>query len=281
MLKKEYYCLVAGLPDLVFNQSTNQLSCSNFRDALKYQLSKTDFGLACLLYLEYDNRNLLNLIFKQNEPFNLNGNYNKDFLESEIKKPTEIPDYMFRFLQWEKNMEVHKLNLQTENKLYSFYYDYVVKTKNNFLNEWFRFELNIKNVLTVFNCKRYNYQLEKHLMLTGQNGLLYSMLINKPLKYEVFEEELPFAVQIFQIAESNLSPEGKEKAIDKIKWAYLDEHTFFHYFTIEKIFSYIIKLGIIERWMKLDAKTGKELLNKLIDELKLSYTFPGEFSTVK
>ena len=33
--------------------------------------------------------------------------------------------------------------------------------------------------------------------------------------------------------------------------------------------------------MKLDTETGKALLNKLIEELKLSYTFPEEFSTVK
>ena len=36
-----------------------------------------------------------------------------------------------------------------------------------------------------------------------------------------------------------------------------------------------------ERWLKLDAKTGEELLNKLINELKTSYEFPAEFSLVK
>ncbi|NQU86883.1 MAG: DUF2764 family protein, partial [Mariniphaga sp.] len=110
---------------------------------------------------------------------------------------------------------------------------------------------------------------------------VYSLLISKRLKHEFFEEELHFSDHIFRVAESNTSPEEKEKAIDKILWAYLDEQTFFHYFTVEKILSYIIKLSIIERWMKLDAETGKALLNKLIEELKLSYTFPEEFSTVK
>jgi len=282
MLKKNYYCLVAGLPDLFFSENKHGLSSLDFRNELKHQLSKTDFDLASLLYLPHDNKNLLNLIFEQNEPFSLLGIYDKEFLESQITEPVKIPDYMTQFLLWTRNLETRELNLQIENKLHSLYYEYVVvKTKNNFLKEWFKFEMNIKNILTAFNCKQFNYQPEKHLIQADENNRVYTLLINMHLKHELFEEELPFADQLFRVAESNISPEERENAIDKILWAYLDEHTFFHYFTIEKILSYIIKLGIVERWMKLDAETGKALLNKLIEELKLSYTFPEEFSTVK
>ncbi|MFA8435327.1 MAG: DUF2764 family protein [Marinifilaceae bacterium] len=281
-MKKKYYCLVAGLPDLFFNENNHRLSSLDFRNELKHQLSKTDYNLARLLYLPHDNKNLLNLVFEQNEPFCLLGNYDKKFLERQITEPVEVPDYMIRFLRWTKNLETREVNLQIENKLHSLYYEYVVeKTKNKFLTEWFQFEMNSKNILTAFNCKQFNYQPEKHLIQAGENNLVYSLLINGRLKPELFEEELPFANQLFRVAESTISPEEKEKAIDKILWDYLDEHTFFHYFTIEKILSYIIKLGIVERWMKLDAETGKALLKKLIEELKLSYTFPEEFSTVK
>ena len=281
MSKKNYYCLVAGLPDLFFNESKQGFSSLDFKNELQYQLSKTDLELVKLLYLPNDNKNLLNLLFEKNEPFNKLGNYEKEFLENQILQPVEIPNYMTRFLKWAKNLETRELNLQIENKLHSLFYEYALLTKNNFLNEWFKFELNIKNILTAFNCVQFNYSTEKHLIQVSQNNTVYSLLISKRLKHELFEEELPFSDQIFRVAESNTSPEEKEKAIEKILWAYLDEQTFFHYFTIEKILSYIIKLGIIERWMKLDAETGKALLNKLIEELKLSYTFPEEFSTVK
>lgn len=281
MLKKDYYCLVAGLPDLFFNENKPGFNSFDFYNELKYQLNDTDYELVKLLFLQFDNENLLNLIFEQNKPFNSLGNYNKDFLENQITKPAEIPDYMTSFLQWTKNLETRELNLQTENKLHSLYSEYALTTTNIFLNEWFKFELNIKNILTAFNCEQFNYSAKKHLIQVGKNNAVYSLLINNRLKHEFFEEELPFADQIFRIAESDASSEEKEKAIDKIKWDYLDEQTFFHYFTIEKILSYIIKLGTIERWMKLDVETGKALLNKFIEELKLSYTFPEEFSTVK
>ena len=281
MLKKEYYCLVAGLPDLFFNENRSEFDSLIFKNELKLQLRKSDFELAKLLYLKYDNENLLNLLFVKNEPFNSLGNYSKDFLEAQMENPIKIPDYMIDFIRWNNKQEIHELNLKTENKLHSLFYEYLVSTKNQFLSEWFSFELNIKNILTVFNCEHFKYETEKHLICVGQNNLVYSLLINERLKPEYFEEELPFADHIFRVAESKISPEEKEKKIDKILWDYLDEFTFFNYFTIEKILSYIIKLGIIERWMKLDIETGKALLNKLIGDIKLSYTFPEEFSILK
>ena len=70
MLKKKYYCLVAGLPDLLFNEMKQGFSSLYFRNELQYQLSKTDLELAKLLYLPNDNKNFLNLLFEKNEPFN-------------------------------------------------------------------------------------------------------------------------------------------------------------------------------------------------------------------
>ena len=281
MLKKNYYCLVAGLPDLLFNESNRGLSGLDFKTELQQQLSKADFELVKLLYLPIDHKNLLNLLFEKNEAFNLSGNYQKEFLETEIIDPVDLPDYLCHFIKWVRDQENYEFNFQTENKLHSLYYEYAISSRNSFLNRWFRLELNIKNILTAFNCKQFDYSVEKHLIKTEQDEYVYSLLKNKQLKQELFEDELSFADQVFRIAELQINPEEKEKAIDKLLWTYLDEQTVFHYFTIEKILSFVIKLGIIERWMKLDAETGKALLNKLIEELKLSYTFPEEFSIVK
>ncbi|NQU88247.1 MAG: DUF2764 family protein, partial [Mariniphaga sp.] len=218
MSKKNYYCLVAGLPDLFFNESKQGFRSLDFRNELQYQLSKTDLELIKLLYLPNDNKNLLNLLFEKNEPFNKLGNYKKEFLENQILQPVEIPDYMTRFLHWAKNLETNELTLHIENKLNSLYYEYALLTKNRFLNEWFMFELNIKNILTSFNCENFNYQPEKHLISARQNNLVFSLLLSKRLKHELFEEELPFSDQIFRVAESNTNPEEREKAIDKILW---------------------------------------------------------------
>lgn len=281
MSTKNYYCLVAGLPDLFFTENKQGFSSLSFRNELKSQLSDTDFELVKLLYLPFDNENLITQFFNRNKPFDVLGNFDKEIIENPFLYSNIIPAYFFHFLKWIKDLETSEFNFQIENKLQSLYYEFVLTTKNRFLKEWFSFELNIKNILTAFNCQQFNYSGEVQLIPAHSTSTVHSLLITKRLKPELFVDEVPHAEQIFRIAESNLNIREKEMAIDKILWEYLDEQTFFHFFSIEKILSYAIKLGIIERWMELDSETGKAMLNQLIEELNNSYQFPEEFSITK
>lgn len=270
--------MTAGLPDLFFNESKPGFSSLDFRHELEFQLEKDDFELVKILFLVADNENLINLLFEQNKPFNENGIFPRNFLESDLEHPYQLPAYMNEFINWINNQESRELSLHNINLLQHMFYDFLLGVKNNFLREWFTFELNIKNILTAINCKHFLINPDKHIIQAGTDLTVVSLLQRTSLKPELFEEAVPFAEQIFRLAESGSSTIEKEKTIDKIKWEYLDEHTFFHYFTIEKILSFCIKLMLTERWMKLDKKTGEELLNKLINELKTSYEFPVEFS---
>lgn len=281
MFKKKYYCLVAGLPDLFFNENRQIRSAPDFREELKQHIYISDYELVKILFLKHDNNNLLNIIFENDEPFDSRGNFTKEMLENPVYYPEIIPEYFIRFSKWVKMQESREINLQVKNKLLTLYFEYALEVKNQFLKEWLTFELNIKNILVAFNCEKFNYSLSNQLIHVGKGNLVYSLLVNRRFKPELFEENLPYANQIFRIAESNSNPEEKEKAIDRIMWNYLDEHTIFHYFTIEKILAHVIKLEKIERWMKLDYETGKAFLNQLTEELKLSFTFPEEFSTIK
>ncbi len=284
MLRKEYYCLVAGLPDLFFNESKLTFNCVDFREELQNQLSCEDYNLLEYLFLPFDNENLLSQIFEQSPVFNPNGNISKAELEFQFSPENELlelPAYMIQFLNWVQDSEINERTVETENILHQYFYEYALQTKNEFLRSWFTFNLNIKNIFAAFNCVRFGYNLQQQLIKVEQNIMPYSLLINKRLKPELFEDELPFNQQIFRIAESDISLNEKEKELDKIRWNYLDENTFFHYFTIEKILSFTVKMLISDRWLKLDADTGKILLKQLIDDLKTSYEFPMEFSLSK
>ena len=284
MLKKEYYCLVAGLPDLFFNENKLAISSVSFRDELKYQLSQPDYHLVEYLFLSFDNENLLTRFFQLERPFNTQGNISKENLEYQFSpenEHVELPVFMLQFLDWMKHRDSKELTVEVENILSVLFYEFVLNTKNEFLRNWFMFELNIKNILTAFHCVQFDYELSEQLLNVEQNKTVYNLLAGKRLKSELYEDEVPFHNQLFKIVESDLKLQEKEKAIDKLKWDYLDEFTFFHYFTIEKILSYVIKLLLVERWMKMDIETGKQLLNKLIEELKTSYEFPAEFSLTK
>ncbi|WP_303918018.1 DUF2764 family protein [Draconibacterium sediminis] len=284
LIKKEYYCLIAGLPDLFFDENKPTVTGSDFREELQHQLSQPDFKLVEYLFLPFDNRNLLNVFFGQNKPFFYPGNITKHELEFQLSpenEEIELPEYMKTFLCWMKGMDKKQADLEDKNILTTLFFEHALKCPNSFLQNWFRFELNLKNIFTAFNCKKYNYEPEIHLLEVEGECVVYSLLIENKLKADYFEELLPYHEELFKIAESNRVWIEKEKAVDKIKWEYLDENTFFHFFTIEKVLAFTIKLLLIERWMKMDKETGKKLLHKLIDELKTNYEFPAEFSLTK
>ena len=59
MFKRNYYYLVAGLPDIVLDQKKLSVSIIDFREELKSHLDPKDYVLVSLLFLPFDNTNLL------------------------------------------------------------------------------------------------------------------------------------------------------------------------------------------------------------------------------
>ncbi len=279
MFKRNYYCLVAGLPDIIIDGNNPGETSLEFKNELAEQLHAADYKLAKLLYLSYDNKNLLNQLLKQDKSFINIANYTEEYLEEQIKEATDIEDYMKEVILNFKDETSNNSNLDSENELQSLYYKHVLQVKNKFLKQWFKFEKDIKNILTAVNCHKYDYDTEQQLISVKHDNEIYETLIKNTPKVDLLADEVPFANKILQIAESEMDMSEKEKALDNIKWEFLDEYTFFNYFTIEKILSYIIKLEIVERWIKLDNETGKAFFAKLINDVKSSYKLPDEFST--
>lgn len=281
IFKRNYFCLVAGLPDIIINGNKPGETSNEFKNKLAEQLHTSDYKLAELLYLHYDNKNLLNMLLKQDNRFITLGNYTEAYLEEQIKEPTNIVDYMKQLIFNFKAETSGNSNLSIENELQSLYYEYVLQVKNDFLEQWFMFDKDMKNILTAVNCRKYSYDTEKQLIPVKHENEVYEKLIKSSSKADLFADEVPYAGKILQIAESEMDLSEKEKALDNIMWEFLDEHTFFNYFTIEKILSFVIKLILVERWIELDNETGKALFTRLINDIKMSYNFPEEFNIRK
>ena len=77
------------------------------------------------------------------------------------------------------------------------------------------------------------------------------------------------------IDEEDLS--NREKMIDQMRWAWMEEITFFNYFTIERIFVFLLQIDMIQRWLKLDKEEGNKYFRKIISSLKDEVQLPLEF----
>ncbi|MBN2610865.1 MAG: DUF2764 family protein [Bacteroidales bacterium] len=281
-MRKEYHCLVAGLPDLLFDASKLNFSVSEFKSYLHEELEESDYRLIESYFWRYDNQNLLNLLNDTNsewiKPANLGGE-NFDTIFALVKDDAlhdferNIPPYLGRFIQMFKSDSSGNQSKSWENQLTDFYYEYLLQTSNQFFRDWYEFELSLNNLLTAAYCKKFEIPVEPQLIGSGE---INEKLIKSNARDFGIGNEFPKIEQIIRAIEETDLLE-KEKKIDLIKWELLDERTFFHFFTVERIFAYTLKTDMIERWIKLDKKTGEEMFNKLLGELEGARNLSEEF----
>ncbi|MFO8066124.1 MAG: DUF2764 family protein [Bacteroidales bacterium] len=273
-IKRNYYCLVAGLQDINIDTHKLVFDQQAFKEELKAEVHPADYKLVKKLFLPYDNKNLLNLLEKRDKEFDEKGNFSKSFLEEQIKEPTDLPDYMTRFINAIKNDERIFPDMSTENELLSLFYDEMIKDDNSFLSKWYEFDMNIKNITTALMGRKHEIKYENQIIGSTEVSDIIRKSHAKDFglsnEYE-YIEELINIIKLEDIQE-------REKATDQLKWDYLEDVIFFEYFTIERLLSFTIRLGIVERWMSIDKDHGKALFKKLLEELQNSYKLPETFT---
>lgn len=277
-IKNNYYCLIAGLPDLLIDEGKIHFTLREFRNDLETELSKDDYELVLMLFRSFDNQNILNSFHKTNEPHHDFGTIDANQIDDEIKEPSKnLPDYLVKFINSFNEKNPLSGELSWENQLETLYFQHLLETENDFLRDWFSFSLDLKNILTALSCRKYKIPVENHLI--GNNYVVESILRSNSRDFGLSSgfDQIESILNAFE--NNNLIE--REKQIDYIRWNWLEDNTFFHYFTIEKVLSFVIKLQITERWLNLDKAIGKEIFVKLLGDLGKSYELPEEFSLRK
>lgn len=273
-MKRNYYCLVAGLQDIAINTQKLVINQLDFRNSLMTELHPDDYKLVELLFLPIDNNNLLNLLENTGKPHNLLGKFTREELEENIKEPASLPRYMVRFIEAYKAKNPIYPNLLPENELITLFINEMQELKNDFIKGWYQFESNIRNILTALNSRKFGFEYEKQII--GSDDIAMSIGRSQARDFGltgVFDQ-LDNLMSISKMEDV----QERELAIDTLRWNYLDGVTFFEYFTVERVLAFTIKLGIVERWLSVSREHGEMLFNKLFDELKQSYQLPESFA---
>jgi hypothetical protein len=266
MFERNYYYLVAGLPDIVLDQKKLNFRIAEFKEDMRYHLHPDDYRLIELLFLPVDNRNLLNLLLKNNKSFDESGKFNQNELEQEIKEPDVTPAYMQKFITaYKTDTPVHP-ELSWEDQLTWLYYDHVKSSSNEFLRDWFEFNLNLKNIVAGFNVRKHKLSGDKYYI--GDSYVVQAVK-KSTLKDYGLGNDFEHMEKLISIQESTNLLE-RERAMDNLRWDFLDERNTFNYFTIEVLLAYMIKLQIVQRWLEMDFETGQAMFRKLLDELEMS-----------
>lgn len=274
-----YYYLVAGLPDISLEDGKLSYTISDFRAESYGDLSAKDQALIDLFYLKYDHADLLSLLKDKDAVTQGKGNFSsEDLLQliasvKEGEKPdAKFPSYLYDFIAQYLALPADEL-YKAENLLASAYYAYAMKSKNPFIASWFEFNLNINNILAAFAARKYKMNVAE--VIVGDTDVC-EMLRTSNARDFGLSETLDYFEPLQRLVETDDLVE-REKKVDQLKWRWLEDASFFHYFTIECLFVFLLQLEMIERWVLLDKEKGSELFRQMIQNLKDEVQIPEEF----
>ncbi|HPE76901.1 MAG TPA: DUF2764 family protein [Draconibacterium sp.] len=274
MFKRNYYCLIAGLPDILIDQKKIPFSLIELKQELQDQLHPNDYQLVEYLFLPYDNINFLNILQKKEADFNPLGNYSENFFMDEIKEPVNLPGYMKKFLEaYREENPIHP-NLSLENQLTWLYFDFMLEQKNRFLRDIFTTIRDINNIFTIYNARKFGLNIENQMI--GNYELTDAAKKTTSKDFGLSSEITPID-EIIGIYENNDILE-QEMSIDLLKWRHMNNLNTFNYFTIEFILAYVLEFIMVERWSNLETDQSKRTFKKLLDDLENSIQFSKDFN---
>ena len=276
----KYYYLVAGLPELTLEDSKLSYTVADFKTELYPALSEDDKKLIDLFYLKFDNANVLKLLKDKDAAIDPRGNYSSEELAeyiSQLKDGDEVSDSVFP--SYLSTFISEYLSLPGEGgslyacRLAALCYPYARECRNQFVSSWFGFSLTLNNILVALTARK--FKLDIAPLIVGDTEVCEALRTSNARDFGL-GTEVDYLEQLVKISETEELVD-REKKLDQLRWDWMEEVTFFDYFTVERLFVFLLQLEMIERWISLDKEKGNQLFRSIIAALKDEVQIPAEF----
>jgi hypothetical protein len=181
MFKRRYYYLVAGFADLIFDSGKGYPDLMEFREELKNNLHPSDYYLVSLLFLPYDNDNMIAFLENKTDSWQSLGNYSledfeeeKSILQSVIKIKDILPPYMVEVMA-RHIIEEHTFDrISLWKNLTEGYIEMVLNSGNSFLKKWISYDRDIRNIFTLVNAKELDLDAVRYI--TGNDPFAQELI---------------------------------------------------------------------------------------------------------
>ena len=278
----KYYYLISGLPELQLDDSKLKISLLEFKNQLLENLSDSDLSYIGYFYMQFDNKNLLLLLNNKDAELETLGNLDRDqlldiilqFKETEEPADKKIHPYFRQFIPAFLADKPVFQHMSWEDQLATLYYNSAISCRNSFISDWFKFNLNVNNIIIAMNCRNFGYRRET--MVVGDDDISIAIRTSNAKDFGI-KPIFPEVDDVMRLADEPDLFE-RERKIDLLKWNWLEEKGFFHYFDMEHLFIYLVRLSLLERWVRLEKETGRKVFREMISQLQHSFEFPNEFT---
>lgn len=266
------------MPVVAATDAQPKISIAQFRQDYMPQLNGADRKLVAMYLHRYDNHNLLHVLRGEPEHDD-RGCYTRQELEQAVEAVNRgyvegrcLAPYLYECVRAYEHLPEGVL---PEDAMARLYLDYVLQANNEFVRRWFCFERNVNNIVVALTARQVGVDASRSLI--GDDDVTQHLRSSKEADFGL-QTMLSYFGNV-KVITGNGDPVKKERALDELKWRWLEDETFFHYFSIEKVFAFLVKLDIVERWSRLDAEHGQQLFRQLIDYIKKDAEMPEEFKS--
>ena len=231
-----YECLLAGLPDLKAT-SEAPMSIDALLVLLDETLAEKDKPLLALLRMKSDDE----LITEQMEQYD----------DTIIGQP-----------DWWEDARKHLSETDLRTQLL---YEHGLKCRNRFIRAWFAFNQDMCNVLVATICRKHGFDVRKSVV--GHNQVAEILRKNLPAKdfgLSGVMDNLPEVMSLVEV--ENLME--REKRMDALRFAWLEEKTLFVDFSIENVLAYYLQAEMLNRWSLLTVEQGEQVFRTLVADMK-------------
>ena len=122
-----------------------------------------------------------------------------------------------------------------------------INTDNRFIRDWYKYEEIIRNSSVKNRAAKLN---------------------KDPLPYLKPEDKIYTDIERgVQDSFSAANPREKEMALDRLRWETIDFLETQHFFDLEKLCAYKLRLLICEKWIARKTETGQKNLSTILDSL--------------
>ena len=135
------------------------------------------------------------------------------------------------------------------------FYASALKDRSDFIRKYFEYDLLVRNTRTVW--------LNKSL---GRDELTDTVVLPG------MDDPDPFEVQAINEILTSSDILERERELDTLMWNRIEEINVMKVFDLDVILGFTACLKIVDRWLKLDPETGRELFRKLVEEIRSSRT---------
>lgn len=268
MFAQNYYSLVSGLREYTLDSDRKGFDPLAIRAEVMEELSSSDARQVELLYTYYDCENLA-ACRAGRTAHNALGNLTSEEIHEELQHPSLLPEELqqvvraFADPEGEDAEEVNTTQ-RFEKALFGAYYALCQRKGSRFLKSWSAFDCNLRNVTAALTARELGRSVEE---VTVGGGEIVEQLERSSASDFGLRGELSYIDTLIAALQDEQNIIEKEHKVDMIRWNESLELSVFDYFDLNAILAYLVRLNIVARWSLLDAERGRELFNRLMQEL--------------